>query len=203
MPFVKDKILIAGMDEAGRGAWAGPVLAAAVILPKGTRLPGLNDSKLLTAKKRDELFKKIIQKCPHGIGSASHEEIDKFGLIKATFKAFERALQELQKNYPHSKPQKLYIDGRDKFHFKIPHESFIKGDQKFRCIAAASILAKVSRDHIMQTEAKNQNQYAFEKHKGYGTKHHQAALKKHGPGPWHRKSYAPIKEYSCTQPAFL
>ena len=179
--------VVAGMDEAGRGSWAGPVVAAAVILPKGTRLPGLNDSKLLSEKKREELFEIIIKKCDYGIGFAKPSEVDKHGLTRATELAFQRALDQLS-----SKPDHLQIDGRDKFKLSVPYESIIKGDQKIRCISAASIVAKVSRDRHMKSLAKKHQNYDFHLHKGYGTKRHQACLKKWGPSPIHRLSYKPI-----------
>ncbi len=186
------------MDEAGRGSWAGPVVAAAVILPEKLKLPGLNDSKLLTSKKREELYSKIIKNCSYGLGHASHEEVDKFGLTHATFLAFKRALEELPQ-----KPQELWIDGRDPFQFDLPHTSVIKGDRIYRCIAAASILAKVTRDHLMIEWSRHYPAYGFDEHKGYGTEQHQAALKVHGPSAIHRKSYAPLLRLQCVQEAFL
>lgn len=186
------------MDEAGRGSWAGPVVAAAAILPYGARLGGLNDSKLLSKKKREDLFKKITASCKYGIGHASHEEVDEMGLLKATYLAFKRALDALP-----LKPDHILIDGKDKFSFPIPHESIIRGDQKIRCIAAASILAKVTRDHLMNEYAKQFPSYGFEIHKGYGTQNHQEALNQFGVSELHRKSYQPIKKYLCSQEAFL
>jgi ribonuclease HII len=189
MPPIKKQI-IAGMDEAGRGPWAGPVVAAAVILAPRTRLPGLNDSKLLTEKKREQLFGLIKSKAEWGIGQASNKEVDRLGLIKATELAYKRALKGLPRI-----PEHLLIDGRDKFKFSVSHTSIIKGDQKERCIAAASVLAKVTRDRIMKKKALKFPGYHFEKHKGYGTQKHQDALKKHGLTPLHRLSYAPVKLY--------
>ena len=185
------------MDETGRGSWAGPVVAAAVILPKWTKLPGLTDSKLLTASQREELYKKITKSCDYGIGEASHQEVDQFGLLHATFLAYRRALEKLEASLAKSKPgyaqpDHLMIDGRDKFKFKIPHTSVIKGDLKVRCISAASVLAKVHRDRIMTKLAKKHPKYFFELHKGYGTKRHQGALSQHGPSKIHRKSYLPV-----------
>jgi ribonuclease HII len=191
-PQLKGKI-IAGMDEVGRGAWAGPVVSAVVILPRGCQLAGLNDSKKITAKKRDELYEKIVNKAKFGVGKAHHHEVDKHGLTHATFLSFQRALKNLEEDFPNSSPDHLLIDGRDPFHFKIPHTSIIKGDGKIRSIAAASILAKVTRDRIMQSYNKTLPQYSFGHHKGYGTKRHQRALLTHGPSKIHRFSYAPIK----------
>lgn len=187
-----------GMDEAGRGSWAGPVVAAAVVLPKGLRLGGLNDSKLVLPAKREELFEKITQFCAYGVGLASHEEVDRFGLLRATFFAFKRALENLPVKADH-----ILIDGRDKFAFVIPHTSIIRGDQKVRCISAASIIAKVTRDRLMVEYAKRYPQYGFDLHKGYGTEVHQSALREHGPCELHRKSYEPLKKLQCIQEAFL
>ena len=190
--------IIAGMDEAGRGSWAGPVVAAAVILPRGFRLPGLNDSKLVPPEKRKVLFKKITAVCDYGIGSASHLEVDELGLIHAKFLAFQRALENLK-----SQPAHLLVDGRDRFYFKIPHTSIIRGDQKVRAISAASIIAKVARDEMMIEYALEYPNYGFECHKGYGTEAHQRALHDLGPSELHRKSYEPIKILKCSQEAFL
>lgn len=180
---------IVGMDEAGRGSWAGPVVAAAVILPRGLRLGGLNDSKLVLPAKREELFGKIIKTCAYGVGLASHEEVDQCGLLQATFYAFKRALENLPVKADH-----ILIDGRDKFAFVIPHTSIIRGDQKVRCISAASIIAKVTRDRLMVEYSKKYPQYGFDIHKGYGTEVHQEALRTHGPCELHRKSYEPLKK---------
>jgi ribonuclease HII len=190
--------IIAGMDEAGRGAWAGPVVAAAVILPKWAKLPQLTDSKLLSARQRDELFDLITAKCEHSYGLATHEEVDKHGLLHATFLAYKRALEKLP-----VKPDHLMIDGKDKFEFEIPHTSIIKGDQKIRSISAASIIAQVTRDRMMLDYAREFPQYGFEAHKGYGTKRHQCALKENGPIEIHRKSYSPLQKIKWEQKAFL
>lgn len=189
---------VAGMDEAGRGSWAGPVVAGAVILPKGVRLGGLDDSKKLTPSQRERLFALIKKKCIYSIGIATQEEVDQKGLTHATFLAFKRALKNLAQ-----KPEHLYIDGRDPFVFETPHTSIIRGDQKLRCIAAASIVAKVSRDHLMCELAKKYPLYGFEVHKGYGTGLHQNALKRFGPCELHRKSYQPLKKLQCLQESFL
>ncbi len=186
------------MDEAGRGSWAGPVVAAAVILPRNIRLPGLNDSKKLSAKQRENLFSIIKESCAYGIGMASEKEVDEQGLLKATYLAFCRALTNLPQKADH-----LYIDGRDAFVFDRPHTSVIRGDQIYRCIAAASIIAKVTRDALMCEQAKNFPGYGFEIHKGYGTELHQKALHRLGPCELHRKTYKPLKELQCIQKSFL
>ncbi len=190
--------IITGMDEAGRGSWAGPVVAAAVILPKNFRLPGLTDSKLLSAAQRDELFIKITENYDFGVGIIPNDQIDKYGLLHATFLAFEMALDGLK-----NKADKILIDGRDKFKFIIPHESIIKGDLKIKSISAASVVAKVTRDRIMIEYAKQYPNYGFDEHKGYGTSRHQRALNDHGACKIHRFSYAPIMNLKCEQIKFL
>ncbi|MFT7184266.1 MAG: ribonuclease HII [Oceanicoccus sp.] len=196
--MILPKSVYAGMDEAGRGSWAGPVVAGAVILPRGCRLPGLTDSKLLTLKKREELFELIMAKAQVGVGMASHQEVDDHGLLHATFKAYERALEDLGPGSEH-----LLIDGNDKFQFKVPHTSIIKGDLKVRAISAASVIAKVTRDRIMVDWAQDLPDYGFEKHKGYGTKLHQNALAAFGPSRIHRISYKPLQKLKWVQNAFL
>lgn len=181
------------MDEAGRGSWAGPVVAAAVVLPKGLRLSGLNDSKLVLPAKRDELYDKIVQSCPYGVGLATQEEVDSMGLLQATLLAFRRALEKLPERVDH-----LLIDGRDAFSFPVPHTSIIRGDQKVRCIMAASILAKVTRDRLMVEYSQSYPAYGFDLHKGYGTQAHQRALKENGPCDLHRKTYAPLKKIATS-----
>ncbi|MFA6024745.1 MAG: ribonuclease HII [Candidatus Gracilibacteria bacterium] len=190
--------IVVGMDEAGRGSWAGPVVAAAVILPKGLKLKGLKDSKQVTAKAREKLFQLIVAACPYGIGVATEIEVDEKGLLNATYCAFQRALENLP-----TVPDQILIDGRDKFSFKIPHLSIIRGDQKVPCISAASILAKVSRDRMMVDYAKTYPNYGFELHKGYGTEAHQRSLRQFGPCDLHRHSYKPLKALQCSQTAFL
>ena len=176
---------ICGVDEAGRGPLAGPVCAAAVILPKGLELPGLNDSKKLTDKKRRELFPIIKEQAiAYGIGFASHEEIDEINILQATYLAMERALQQLE-----GKADFAIIDGNRAKDFGIPVRTVIKGDSLSASIAAASVLAKVSRDDIMLEMAEKYPEYGFEVHKGYGTKAHYEALRAHGHSPIHRMSF--------------
>ena len=189
---------IAGMDEAGRGSWAGPVVAAAVVLPKGLHLSGLNDSKLVLPAKREKLYEQIIKSCAYGVGLATQEEVDALGLLQATLYAFRRALEKLPSQVDH-----ILIDGRDAFSFSVPHTSIIRGDQKIRSIMAASILAKVTRDRLMVEYSQVYPAYRFDLHKGYGTQEHQRALRENGPCDLHRKSYAPLKKLQCEQTAFL
>jgi len=177
--------MICGVDEAGRGPLAGPVCAAAVILPKGLELPGLNDSKKLTDKKRRELFPVIKEQAiAYGIGLASHEEIDEINILQATYLAMERAIAQLE-----GKADFALIDGNRAKDFGLPVRTVVKGDSLSASIAAASVLAKVTRDDIMLEMAEKYPQYAFEIHKGYGTKAHYEALRLHGQSPIHRMSF--------------
>ena len=177
--------VICGVDEAGRGPLAGPVCAAAVILPEHLQLPGLNDSKKLTDKKRRELFPLIQEQAiAWGIGFASHEEIDEINILQATYLAMERALGQLA-----VKPDLALIDGNRAKDFGLPVRTVVKGDSLSASIAAASILAKVSRDDLMLEMAQEYPGYGFEIHKGYGTKAHYAALTELGPCAIHRMTF--------------
>ena len=177
---------ICGIDEAGRGPLAGPVYAAAVILPIGLEIKGLNDSKKISEKKREQLFDVICENAvSYSIGIATEKEIDEINILNATFLAMHRAVEGLN-----IKPDYALIDGNQ--YPKIPmltEETVVKGDAKSMSIAAASILAKVSRDRFMLEKAKEYPQYQFEKHKGYGTKLHYEMLTKFGPSPIHRLSF--------------
>lgn len=177
--------VICGVDEAGRGPLAGPVCAAAVILPEGTVIPGLNDSKKLTDKKRRELFPVIQQQAiAYGIAFASEEEIDQMNILQATFLAMKRAIAQLE-----GKGEFALIDGNRETDFGIPCMTVVKGDSRSANIAAASVLAKVSRDDYMMELAKTYPEYGFEVHKGYGTKAHYEALRQHGMCPAHRRTF--------------
>lgn len=177
--------VICGVDEAGRGPLAGPVCAAAVILPRHIDIPGLNDSKKLSDKRRREIFPIIKEQAlAYGIGFASHEEIDEINILQATYLAMERALAQLKLS-----PELALIDGNRAKDFGIPVRTVIKGDSLSANIAAASVLAKVTRDDWMLEQAKLYPEYGFEVHKGYGTKAHYEALSAHGPCPIHRKSF--------------
>ena len=177
--------LICGVDEAGRGPLAGPVCAAAVILPEHLQIPGLNDSKKLTDKKRRELFPVIQEQAvAYGIGLASESEIDEINILQATFLAMRRALEQLT-----VRPEIALIDGNRETDFGLPVKTVVKGDSLSANIAAASILAKVTRDNIMVELAQQYPEYGFEIHKGYGTKAHYEALRTYGPCPIHRKTF--------------
>lgn len=183
--FSKGVGLICGVDEAGRGPLAGPVCAAAVILPANLELPGLADSKKLTDKRRRELFPMIKEKAiAYGIGFASEQEIDEINILQATFLAMERALAQLN-----VRPDLALIDGNREKDFGIPVKTVVKGDSLSANIAAASILAKVSRDDVMMALAEKYPQYGFEIHKGYGTKAHYEALRANGASPVHRSTF--------------
>lgn len=177
--------LICGVDEAGRGPLAGPVCAAAVILPWDLEIPGLNDSKKLTDARRRELFPIIQEKAlAYGIAFASPQEIDDINILQATFLAMERAMSRLS-----VKPDLALIDGNRSRDFGLPVETVIKGDARSANIAAASILAKVTRDDYMIEQSIIYPAYGFEVHKGYGTNRHYAALEEFGPCPIHRASF--------------
>ena len=176
---------ICGVDEAGRGPLAGPVCAAAVILPHGLEIPGLTDSKKLSDKKRRELVPIIQQEAvSYGIGLASREEIDEINILQATFLAMERALAALS-----VRPGLALIDGNREKDFGLPVKTVVKGDSLSMNIAAASVLAKVTRDDLMLEMAKVYPQYGFEIHKGYGTRAHYDALRAYGPCPIHRTTF--------------
>ena len=177
--------IICGVDEAGRGPLAGPVCAGAVILPANAEIPGLNDSKKLSDKKRRELYPIIKEKAiAYGIAFADHKEIDEINILQATYLAMERAINQLS-----VKPELALIDGNRAKDFGIPVETVIHGDSLSASIAAASVLAKVTRDDYMLEMANTYPGYDFEIHKGYGTKAHYAALTKLGASPIHRMSF--------------
>ncbi|MBE6818117.1 MAG: ribonuclease HII [Ruminococcaceae bacterium] len=178
--------VVCGIDEAGRGPLAGPVCAACVVLPKGMVLEGVNDSKKLSEKKRDALYDVIKQQAlDYGIAFASEKEIDEINILQATFLAMRRAVEKLQK----VQPDIALIDGNKTPGLSIAERCIIKGDGKSANIAAASILAKVTRDRYMLELAQQYPQYQFEKHKGYGTKLHYEMIEKYGVSDIHRRSF--------------
>ena len=181
--------LIAGVDEAGRGPLAGPVVAATVILDEQNRISGLADSKKLTAKKREKLFQEIMQHAEVGIGVVDVEEIDKNNILKATQKAMYKALGDLK-----TKPDKALIDGYALPNQIIPNKGIIGGDDKIDCIRAASIIAKVTRDRMMQQYDIIFPEFGFARHKGYGTILHMEKLSEYKACPIHRKSFKPVNE---------
>ena len=191
----QDCEIICGVDEAGRGPLAGPVCAAAVILPKHLQIPGLTDSKKLSDKKRRELFPLIQEQAiAYGIGLASETEIDEINILQATFLAMSRALAQLS-----VKPDLALIDGnRDhgsRYTIVTTHETVVKGDSLSFSIAAASILAKVSRDRYMEQLAEEYPQYRFDQHKGYGTKLHYELIAQYGIQPFYRRSFLKKQGY--------
>ena len=177
--------LVCGVDEAGRGPLAGPVCAAAVILPPGLEIPGLNDSKKLTDKKRRELYDIMIEQAvSYGIAFASEQEIDEINILQATFLAMRRAVEQLG-----VQPELALVDGNRDPGLGIPTRTIVKGDGLSASIAAASILAKVTRDRWMEVLDAKYPQYGFAVHKGYGTKRHYAALTEFGPCEEHRQTF--------------
>jgi len=185
-PFFQDTYLEAGLDEAGRGCYAGPVFAAAVILPKDFHHPLLHDSKQLKEKQRDTL-RPIIEKeaISFAVSQISHEEIDQINILKASIKAMHQAVTLLKK-----KPGLLLVDGNRFIPFKkIPHQCFVKGDARFASIAAASILAKTYRDQWMEKLHQEFPHYGWDRNKGYGTAQHRKAIEKWGLCSYHRKSF--------------
>ena len=176
---------VCGIDEAGRGPLAGPVCAAAVILPLGCEILGLDDSKKLTEKKREQLFDVIKEKAlAYGIGWADQGEIDRHNILQATFLAMGRAVEALP-----VPPDWAMVDGNRMPPLPVPGETVVKGDGKSASIAAASVLAKVSRDRLLRELDKEYPQYGFAQHKGYGTKAHYEAIKRYGVLPVHRRSF--------------
>ena len=183
--YLKGYTAVCGIDEAGRGPLAGPVYAAAVWLPEGLVIDGLNDSKKLSEKKREALFDVIKENAvAYGIGFADEKEVDEINILQATYLAMRRAYDNMQKACDY-----VLIDGNRMPPMPVPGKTIVKGDAKSPSIAAASILAKVSRDRVMLEYAKQYPGYHFEKHKGYGTKLHYAMLDQYGPCPEHRQSF--------------
>lgn len=182
--------LVAGVDEAGRGPLAGPVVAAAVILDDRRRIRGLNDSKQLTALQRERLYAEIHEKALcFCIAQATVEEIDTLNILRATMLAMRRAVEGLR-----LRPNKVLVDGNCLPTLRITAEAVIGGDAKVKSISAASILAKVHRDRLCQELHREHPQYGFDGHKGYSTPEHLAALKQHGVCPHHRRTFAPVRE---------
>lgn len=186
---------VVGIDEVGVGPWAGPVVAAAVVLSRDTPMALLkqfNDSKKLSEKSRDYIFEQMLAHSDHihmGVGQATVEEIDTINIRQATLLAMQRAVNNLPIT-----PLIALVDGTAKPFLNCPVQLVIKGDQKSFSIAAASIVAKVTRDRLMKNLAQQHPEYGWETNAGYGTALHQAALKQHGVTAWHRRSYAPIRE---------
>jgi ribonuclease HII len=187
--------IIAGVDEAGRGPLAGPVVSAAVILPHDFACIGINDSKKLSEKKRNALFPIIREKAiAASTGIASHNEIDQINILQASLLSMKRAVENLSNPPDFILPDFLLIDGKFPINMDIDQAALIKGDSRSISIAAASIIAKVTRDAIMKTLHKTYPQYNFIQHKGYPTKAHKEAILKHGPCPIHRRTFKGVKE---------
>lgn len=191
---------ICGIDEAGRGPLAGPVVVASVIMPKDSLIEGINDSKKISEKKREMLYEKIVEEAvAYGVGIIGQEEIDRINILNATKEGLTTCIKELEqdlknKNRGFEKPDIILVDALTKIDTDgISYQSIIKGDAKSYSIAAASIIAKVTRDRIMRQWAEVYPEYGFEKHKGYGTAVHISALKEYGACPLHRKTF--IKKF--------
>lgn len=183
--FAQGMQIVCGVDEAGRGPLAGPVCAAAVILPPNIQIDGLDDSKKLSDKRRRELVPIIKEVAiSYGIGLVDHDVIDDINILQATFLAMEKALSQLT-----VKPDIALIDGNREKDFGVPVKTVVHGDSLSASIAAASVLAKVTRDNLMLQMAQDYPQYGFDIHKGYGTKAHYEALRQHGPSPIHRMTF--------------
>ncbi|MFA6569570.1 MAG: ribonuclease HII [Victivallales bacterium] len=183
-------VFIAGIDEAGRGPLAGPVVAAAAILPKKTKIPAVNDSKQLSEKQRNNL-KDMLLDMPgfrYAVSEIQADEIDRLNILRATHLAMRRAVLQLPQT------EIAFVDGLKVPDMPVKCRFIVKGDAKSASIASASILAKIHRDEIMMRYAEIYPEYGFDRHKGYGTSDHLKALKKHGPCPIHRKSFAPVRE---------
>lgn len=180
---------IAGVDEAGRGCLAGPVVAAAVVLKPGARIPGLRDSKLLTAEKRERLVPHILRACrAWGIGAVAPKGVDRWNIRRASFRAMRRAIERLSIS-----PAHVLVDGFQIPNLDLPQTGLVKGDRRCRSIAAASILAKVARDRRMDRYHDLYPRYGFDRNRGYPTPEHLEALEKHGLTPLHRRSFAPVR----------
>lgn len=185
-PFFTENLIEAGCDEAGRGCIAGPVVAAAVILPRGMDFPEFDDSKKLTEKQREKLRIKVLENAvAYGVGVVSAEEIDEINILNASFLAMHRAIDQLK-----IRPELLLIDGNrfNKYH-DIKHQCIVGGDAKYQAIAAASILAKTTRDHIMEELDTQYPNYNWKKNKGYPTIEHKNAVAEFGMSPYHRKTF--------------
>ena len=182
---------IAGIDEAGRGPLAGPVVAAAVIFPSQVNIQGLNDSKKLSTKKREELFPKIQEiSVSYGVAVVCQKVIDKINILQAARLAMKQAVETLKIT-----PGLLLIDGNQKIDSTLNQWAIVKGESRSLSIAAASVLAKVTRDRIMDDYHKLYPQYEFNRHKGYGTKLHRNLIQEHGPCPIHRNTFKGVAEY--------
>jgi len=188
--------LVAGLDEVGRGAWAGPLVAGAVILPRALKTGRMFDSKNLSAPQRENLRDMIVARAIcYAVGLSSVEEINSLGLTKALRLAYLRALRQLQ-----PQPSMVLLDGRPLAEFDYPHRAVVKADQKSKAVAAASIIAKQYRDRIMTMLSPQYPQYGFDQHKGYGTEQHQRAILEYGVLPVHRTNYSWLSDFAKGEP---
>ena len=190
--FAREYGVVCGTDEAGRGPLAGPVVAAAVVLPEGATIPGLDDSKKLTEKKREALYDVILREAAaYGIAESSPEEIDRINILAASLLAMRRAVEQVRRTI---EPDIVLVDGNRPTEFGIPCRTVVKGDGISQSIAAASVLAKVTRDRLMTELDLRYPAYGFAGHKGYPTKEHKLAVYEFGPSPVHRRSFLSFLE---------
>jgi ribonuclease HII len=186
---------LVGIDEAGRGPWAGPVVASALVLPEGFDDPRLNDSKQVRPQTRERLHEDLLRAgASWSVGIGTVGLIDSVNILRATHAAMKSALDGLLQKNPGLKPDLVLIDGRPVPDMGFPQRSIVDGDCQSACIAAASVVAKVTRDRMMLELDREYPQYGFARHKGYGTRLHQETLREHGPSPAHRQSFAPVRE---------
>lgn len=187
--------VLAGIDEAGRGPWAGPVVSAAVILPSALEIEGLNDSKLLSPEKREKLYGVIIKEAQGwAVGVADHDLIDRINILQATYESMRWAFSGLK-----MKTDLVMVDGRPVPGLGAPQKAFPEADRLSASVAAASIIAKVTRDRMMMEAHAEYPGYGFDRHKGYGTPEHLEALRRHGPCRIHRKSFAPVRDLAVSK----
>ncbi|MEW5945235.1 MAG: ribonuclease HII [bacterium] len=183
--------VVCGVDEAGRGPLAGPVVAASVILPPGKTIPGVRDSKTLTEARRAELYRKITGAArDYGIGAADVDEIERLNILRATLLAMKRAVENLRR----LRPDIIIVDGGNTIPVDIPQWTVRRGDAVCHCVAAASIIAKHTRDALMREYHRKFPEYGFDRHKGYGTRRHRDMITAFGPCPIHRKTFAPVQQ---------
>lgn len=187
------RFCLVGIDEAGRGPWAGPVVASAVVLPESFYDSSLNDSKKCSLQTREFLYRKINKFAPWSVGIVKVPLIDRHNILQATYMAMKMALSGLLKKNPELSPDLVLVDGYPIPDLKLPQKSVVRGDSKSAVVAAASIMAKVYRDRLMAQFDKKYPQYGFARHKGYGTPHHQENLFRLGPCPIHRISFSPVR----------
>lgn len=196
-----ERFCLVGIDEAGRGPWAGPVVASAVILPPEFFDERLNDSKKISARARERLYQKITQSALWAVGVAEASVIDAQNILQATYAAMKSSLETLLARYAEIVPDLVAVDGRPAPGMGFPQLSVVRGDSKSAAIAAASVIAKVTRDGMMADFDRQYPHYGFARHKGYGTRLHREKLNQFGPSPIHRRSFSPVKDWNSSHAA--